>query len=295
MDTEEVGEGTSDQNYYVVYTESNENPEGAGEELGQQVLVQKMNDDGTERIVLILNEGEDGKPFMLENGEQYEIVSQEDNRNITDGYEVIATGPDFESGDFNEKDLIEPQAATVQTVESHERYLGINTDDVQVGEHNLRVLEQVQRQDIEHHVEGHGDGIVVKEDIDVMFQAIKKGERRDGIVEIEGASNTQYQPFQDSGTVTLEGETCITQSTIIDNNTTNVTTQGISNFDARRRQVSIESLEGMVPKMDTVQEFASFENALKSKLGDFENQVEYNNFLDRMIQTLQQAKHSVPK
>lgn len=302
MDTEEAGEGTGDQNYYVVYTDSNENPEGAAEELGQQVFVQKMNDDGTERIVLILNEGEDGKPFMLENGEQYEIVSQEDNRNITDGYEVIATGPDFVSGDFNDKELIESQAATVvQTVEGSERYFGVNTGDVHIGEQNLRVLEHVQRQDINYHVEDHGDCIEVKKDIDVMSQAIKKDQRQvlahlgDGIMEIEGESNTQYQPFQDTATVTLGGETCITQSTIIDNDATNFTAQEICNIGARTRHVSEESVERMVPEKNTVHEFVSFENALKSKIGDFQNQTEYNDFLDRMIETLQQAKHSVPK
>ncbi|XP_045181332.2 uncharacterized protein LOC123540404 [Mercenaria mercenaria] len=296
----------SDQNYYMVFTEANETSEKIVEEIESdskfvsEAEIQTLSEDGAERIVLILNEGEDGKSFMLENGEHYEILADgadflHEGKQAGE-YETGATGP-MEMTDGRVQKSFETNGGSI-IGSSDDAETVINHTSVEVNAHNLPLLEQLQTHErvselkSERNSSEDTDNRETKEECQnkILHQLINSTTSTQN----KESPRMQYQRISKSRNINIvEGKNILIPD--LDNIKTECPVSSDTNQDTASSEKEATDLEELLPKNSSAQEFANFENALKSKSEDFQNAEDYNEFLDKMIQTLQKAKQTHPK
>lgn len=304
IETEEGSAGQEGQNYYVVFTDTNEKSESTVQVLGDNFVSQTdmhdMNSNEPERIVLILNENE-GDKNMLENGAQYEIVT--DDAGILQG--DIGKKDNFEVEEVGQVMVpAECYDAESESAAEVSKGNGIAMDSALHGTVcNLPLLEQFQTtetaQDLQQ-LKSKSDKMKdrnklkeIKESSQIIQQFTSIKETLGESIEIPYQA-TQPQVLSPTGEnfIVIPAMGCReTNSNIPNNNLQLPSYPEVVNTDS---QISESSLEELVPKSNTDQEFTNFENAVKSKVGEFKSQDDYNYFLDKMIQTLQKAKQRDP-
>lgn len=297
IETKEENAGQEGQNYYVVFTDTNEKSENTVQVLKDNFVCQTdmhdVNSNEPERIVLILNENEGDKNIMLENGAQYEIVTN---------------SADILQGNFGKKDNFEVEEVG-QVMVSAESYDAESENTAEVSKVNemdsalhgtvcnLPMLEQLQTtesaQDMRSKSYRIKDRNKLKESSQIIQQFTSIKETLGEHIEIPYQA-TEPQVLSPSGEtlIVIPAMECKeTDSNMPSNNLQLTSYPEVVNTDS---QISESSLEELVPKNNTDQEFTNFENAVKSKVGEFKSQDDYNDFLDKMIQTLQKAKQRDP-
>jgi hypothetical protein len=299
---ERVNTASGDQSYYVVFAEPNENSEKIVEQIQSEVIVkeeiQNLPDDGTERIVLILNEDDDGKNFMLENGEQLQILSNNmefltaENVQVDNEYEVVATDPLTVVEDLNCQKPILAQEECVVEASSKTDPVVTGTGSV-IDSSNLPLLEQFQSRDFVSDIEkltnvpDRSNILERKENsqnsivLPVLSDKVRRTEVLD--VQCQSSSDTKESDFaEEKYTFAQSGDTADPQTSMT------------ADINEKKNLFEFEShdLEEILPKNNSAEEFTNFENALKLKSEAFQSQDEYIKFIDKMIKTLQKAKHA---
>ena len=293
-------ESSEHQNYYVVFTEATENSEKMVEEVHSEVIVkeelQNLTDDGTERIVLILNEGDDGKNIMLENGEQIQILSNSveylpagTDKDVNE-FEVMTTDPMNVTGEMNCQKSFVPQDETFICKGSNPEPAVLEASG-NINNCNLPLLEQFQTRDLVSEAEKVGN-------IPDKANNIERHEHFHNVIPSlvvsENAAtkeimDMQYQRLPETKSTDLEkGNYVFVQAE--HNNEAQSSVDPEVSKETIFTDMETNTIEEFLPRNNSSQEFTNFENALKLKSGDFENQDEYNKFIDKMIQTLQKAK-----
>lgn len=261
----EVASGQNIENSYVVISDHNEHPQNLGDQIVGESEMFEISNNGSERIVLILNDGPVGNEIIFDSSEQFEIVESETDIDTTNASKK-SNEIEINSGrKIGEEFEIVSSAPLITS-----KFSEVVLNELKDGKERIAVTEASI--------------------VEVINECTKSNTNERNEIE-------KYIPTH------LQSVEANSQSVVEQNNFDNENNSSKSGFDANEGSqpsassdnVSMETGESylsIVPKNNSMEEFSKFEKAIKTKVVEFQDNTEYVAFIDKMIQSLQNAKHT---
>ncbi|KAL4217625.1 hypothetical protein ACF0H5_022367 [Mactra antiquata] len=254
---------TNDENNYVVITDVHGDAEGLDNQVVGEAEMFEIDDNGSERIVLILNEASGENGIILDGSEQFEIIENTSEiaalsqakelsendlnnlQNVGNNFEIVTNAASMITGEYSLNELHDEKSK-----------IEINNGNIVKGIHEYSGVNIAENSELENFLPTHLQSN--SENSLTITEYKDKDNNRTTTIERDNEASHSSTSFQRDDSNDLTDNSCIE----------------------------------IVPKNNSDEEFLKFEEALKTKIVDFPSNNEYVAYLDKMIKSLQNAKHS---